>query len=256
MTRRVVALAICGTLCIGSARAGAQTEIRFGLRFDSQSSMQWSRDTLMLHGTSATFMTLPVSTILDVWPGPARGAFAVLSDRGVGMLLGPTLGPSAHPFGAHALLRSSRPAVVVACADSRNGQAHRLFVEWRTGGRQRELLTAPAEVLDFDLDVAGRIIMLTVDQRVLVATGTAVREIPRQAPGGPVPALRLLRVFVDDRGSEIAALTADRLYRFDVETGVWSSIAFDPRQDALVRHVASRRMRVEARFDVSRIGGA
>jgi hypothetical protein len=243
--RRTIAVAV-----LGIAPLLAQPAPQFGLRFDSRSSMQWSRDTLMLLGNNATFVTVAVDSIFDLWPGPVRGAFAVLSNRGVSTLLGPTLGPSAHPFGARALLRSSRPQTVIACIDAANGAPHRRFVDWRSGDRQRELFVAPAEVLDFDVDVAGRILMLTVDQRVLAATGKAVTEIPLGAFGGPARGQRLLRIFVDDRGSEVAVLTADRLFRFSVENGIWSSVEFNAQTDALVRHVASRRMRVEPRFNV------
>ena len=223
-------------------------EPQYGLRLDARSSMQWSADTLMLQGKTGSFQRLPVDSIYDVWLGPTRGAFVVVSRKGLGLLIGPSITPSALPFEAGALLRSSRPEVVVACVSGNEGRAHRRFIEWRSGGMQRELLEAPDEVVDFDVDVPGRLVMLTRDRRIIATDGQRFSVVKLNAAGAPLSGVPLRRVFLDAAGSEIAVLTDRALFRLNTQAGTWTSVPLNPRVDALVRHGASRRMRVEPRF--------
>jgi hypothetical protein len=210
--------------------------------------MQWSADTLMLSSERDTYQMLPVRQIEDVWMGPLKGAFIVVSDRGLGMLIGPTLGPSSFPFDERAVLRSSRPEAVFALLDATDGAPRRRFVEWRSGMRQRDVAVAPAEVVDFDVDIPGRIVMLTRDRRLYATDGTKLTEFPIGGAGAPPAGEELLRVFVNDGGTEIALLAWRAVYRLDPATRTWTNTPFDPKVDALVRHAVSRRMRVEPRF--------
>ena len=230
----------------------AQESPRLGLRLDARASIQWSADTLMLQNNSAIYYQLPVDTILDVWLGPDRGAFAVVSNKGLGMLLAQTLSPSTQPFGPRAILRSSRPDVIWACIDSKDGLPHRRIIERRARDRQRDLLVAPSELLDFDVDVAGHLVMLTRDRRLLVATGTTFSEIALSGSGAPPVQMQLTRVFVDDKGSEVAILGDNALFRFAPATRQWTSTPVNLQVDALVRHAASRRIRVEPKFVIPR----
>lgn len=247
--RRQISFVVSMTLIVVVSRAlEAQASPVFGLRLSSLTSMQWSADTLMLSSEGDTYQLLPVRQIEDVWMGPMKGAFIVVSDRGLGMLVGPSLGPSAFPFDERAVLRSSRPEAVYALLDAVDGAPRRRFVEWRSKSRQRDVIVAPAEVIDFDVDIPGRIVMLTRDRRLYAADGKALTEFVIGGPGAPADGEALLRVFVDAGGGEITVLTSRIVYRLNTATNTWTNLPFDPAVDALVRHAVSRRMRVESRF--------
>lgn len=252
MTNRVALIAAVATFGavveVTTASAQPLAQLQLGLRFSSEHSMQWSGGRIFLEGHSRDVVDTTARRIHEVWPGSVRGAFAVSYDDSVGLLLGDGIVPAGPLFGERALLRSSRHELVCAAMVRKrsDGTVETRFVEWRTITLSRVLAVVNAAVVDFDVDVSSRLLYLTADGRVFLLAST-------EGPGAEIPLPDVFtappeRVFIDATSAEVVVFGGSQLARLTIASGIWTVVAFDIRQQALVRHVTSRRIRPESRF--------
>ena len=217
----------------------ARAQLQLGLRLDPLSSIQWLGTTLYLEGRDRRMLTTTAGAISDVSVGPTPGAFGVTTEQGVGVLLGRDVILGARPGGAGAIVRSSRYDAMWVYGPSTNGEIRQIV----TGGGSRAILRV-AKLVDYDVDVRGRIIYLAPGDSIVVVTA------PDQRTAMALPAeLRgATRVFVDAAASEIAVYAPGSVGWYAVETGSWRVRHFAEATDALVRQAWDRRMVVEPRF--------
>lgn len=208
--------------------------------------MQWSGNTIYVAGPGHDIVRTSAKRIHEIWPGTRAGSFVVLTDAGLGLLLGRDIIQTGPVVPRDALLRTSRQdGLWGALPERENGADVTTFIEWRGSARMRRLVTVRGRISDFDVDRSGRIVYLTADRRIAFIADAArpAAEIvrPSQLPSPE-------RIFADADLAEIAVLSGRTLARLDVARKSWTMQQFDPRRQALVRHVASRRILVERRF--------
>lgn len=239
------------SLCLTAFAAGRAQMPQMGLRLDAMASMQWTGRILMTEATTRSYVKLKVDSIQDVWPGPARGAFAVVSPAGLSMLYGHSVLPAGVMVEAGELLRSSRPDVAWSCTSNVAGKPHRRIVELRAGGRvRREVVTFDREVVDFDVDALGHVVALLDDGSLAIGSGSTPKTIDRAMISRLTMNRRVRRVFVDALGKELAIYADGLLVRLIIATGQTERIDVDVDRDALVRHAVTRRIHVEQRWDI------
>lgn len=243
--KRWVATAMLAAL-VGATTANAQ-RVQLGLRFDLATSMQWSGNDLFIEGDSLAIVKLSVGEIREVFVGPAPGVFAVWSDEGIGLLLGKDVIPGGHLVSETALVRSSRTDILWAgLTDEHDGTPVIRIVEWRADRTGRDVLRVPGTLKDFDVDERGVIAYLLADGTAALAA-EAHKSIHLPLPDG-IRGSSLERIFITADGQEIAVFGAGTLARFRMREKQWSLQPVDVSTQALVRHAATRRVRVEERF--------
>lgn len=231
-------LSLLAALLLGAAPLHAQVQL--GLRLDPVSSMQWSGARLYVEGQQRTLLTTTAGAIRDVWPGPRRGAFAVYTAQGVGVLLGQDVVLGGRLSDTTALVRSSRyDAMWILRRRGESATIRQRLV----GGAERDLLTARG-VVDFDVDAKGRL--------VLLVKGDSLAFVPdagtRLAVALPKPLARATRVFVDAELAEVDVYAKGRVGRYHVDAGRWTFEPFSEEKEALVRQAYTRRMAIEPKF--------
>jgi hypothetical protein len=155
-----------------------------------------------LNDGTTTAIETAHGAILDVWPGPALGSFAVHTAKGVGVLAGEGIALLASPPPG-SILRSSRIDAVWISSPDASGE-RRAIHEWRANGAGRLLLRTPTPIIDFDVTEKGAIAYLTTTE-VVMTDGNTVRSFA--APAGA------RRVFVSLDGSESAIVSSEKLCR-------------------------------------------
>jgi hypothetical protein len=249
--KNCAALLTAMALGMAGVAADAAAQAQLGLRIDSLSSMQWNGNTLFMEGPSHSYMRLPVTRITDVFPGPLKGTFAVLHSKGIGMLLGSSLVPGDGPIGFTEMMRSSRPDAWFACTPPSGSKVCKRIVELRVGDQVREVTRSAIAIRDFDVDIAGHIVVLYDDDRIALLTGgqPLVLEPGASLRAALARSRDTQRVFIDARGSEVTVYAGD-VYRLELKTRKWSTYRFEKDKDALVRDAASRRILLEKRYSL------
>jgi hypothetical protein len=219
--------------------------LQCGLRLDARSSLQWTGSRLLLESGNRYVVDLQVGEIRDVWLGAAAGVFGVSSSEGIGVVIGRKVALGGHLLSERAIVRSARPDTLWACevAGSTSGTK---CLEWRASGKSRVLFELPDHsMIDFDVTRKGTIDLLTATH-VLVISGPTTMErlqLPDSARGG-------LRVFADGDEGAIVVYARGGLSRYSAAEKRWTSAPFDAQSSALVRHVLSRRIRIEQRLAI------
>ena len=226
-------------LVVAGSVARAQGAPQLGLRLDPVSSMQWSGSRLWVEGQRRALLATTGGSIRDVWPGPRKGAFGVYTDRGVGALLGRDVVLGGR-LPAGALARSSRYDAMWVLRRHRDSVTIRQAI---AGGAERTIL-ATRGVVDFDVDVRGRLALLVAGDSVAIVPG-ATRRVAMALPKALAGATR---IFVDAEMREIAVYAPGKLARYGVEAGRWTVEPVSEAKEALVRQAWDRRIAIEPKL--------
>lgn len=240
MSARLVVRTLAAAALLLVAARPAAAQLQLGLRMDPVSSMQWAGARLWVEGQQRTALATTAGAIRDVWPGPRRGAFGVYTERGVGVLLGQDVVLGGLLPAATSVVRSSRYDAMWVLRRSGEQATIRQRL---AGGAERDLATERG-VVDFDVDVKGRLVLLVKGDTLALRPDGAARlavPLPKSMAGAT-------RVFVDAESEEIAVYAKGRLGRLDVVRGAWTFEPVSEEKEALVRQAWSRRMMVEPRF--------
>jgi hypothetical protein len=233
------ALAMAFTLLLGMPAASNAQQL--GLRMDAATSMQWSGSLIFIEANGHSILETSAKEIREIWMGPVPGSYGIWTNTGVGMLLGNDVAVGGTLLGGDLTLRSSRFDAIWALRPKGSTSE---IVQVLAGNLGRVVLKIEQQVVDFDVDRAGRIVYLLPNGSAVFATASDKRvtfDIPTDIK-------QPKRIFVDGESSEIAVYGSGRLARFDVKAGSWTVDPVDEKTDALVRQAKTRKIAVEPRF--------
>ena len=227
-----------GAFCMAQTR---MADVQIGVRFNAHAALQWSGNTIFVQDDSVKRVRTSVRAIEEIWPGPIHGSFAVLSNEGLGLLIGHDIVSVGHLCEGRCIVRSSRPDMYWLAFDSGNGRSR--IVEGHRYGVTREVAGVRGAIADFDVAVNGVVAYVTGEVIEIKEPGKAAQRLE------PIPSLgsrNIARVFITTDASEVAVIAGDRLYRHKRDG--WAEERFDRTKQALVRDAVSRRVALEPKL--------
>jgi hypothetical protein len=218
----------------------ARAQLQLGVRLDAVTSMQWSGPTIFLEALNRVALETDVDEIREIWPGPMPGTFAASTNKGLGILLGRKIVVGGYLLSADALLRSSRYDAIWALRTTDTGCE---ITEVHSNGLTRRVWKSVRNIIDFDVDMNGRIVFIT-DEYLGLVTDTAKETLV----GLPRELTNASRVFVDANTEQVVVYRKGLLGKLDFTSGKWVFQEFVEEADALVRHFRTRKMWIETKF--------
>ena len=233
----------CGALV--PARA-ADSSTQYGIRLDSQSSLQWTGSTIFAFQDRIGVTRVTSGDVYEVWEGPSRGMFAVYCRRGLGLLLGRDVAILATVQPTGAILRSPRyDSVFIGFTDREGGREIVRIREWRRDGQGRDLVSMPGHLVDFDVSSDRVIGIVTAGPSLTLAgVGASLRALalPTPPPASPT------RIFFARDAAALDLVYEKSLCSLNVADAAWRCMPFDSSTQAVVRDVSTGRAAAEPKL--------